>query len=215
MASALLDAFELTGEKRYFDVAEHAMRLCLEKYWDAATGGFFDRPLDAPPLAEGLDIRRKPFQDSPTSGANSIAAIVLDRLASYTLNEEYRDKAMKTLEAFAGIAPAYGLYAASYGLAALLHVRQPLEVVIVGERADSRAAALRQSAWDTFRFGKAVLTYEPREISAERLPAGLAATLPHLSGDGGPRAFVCANGTCQPPVTEPEALAAAIVGAGR
>ncbi len=215
MAGALLDAFELTGEKHYFDVAEQAMRLCLEKYWDESHGGFFDRPLEAPPLAEGLDIRRKPFQDSPTAGANSIAAIVLDRLASYTLNEEYRDKAMKTLEAFAGIAPAYGLYAASYGLAALLHVRQPLEVVIVGGRSDGRAAALRQAAWDTFRFGKAVLTYEPQEISADRLPAGLAATLPHLSGDGGPRAFLCANGTCQPPITEPEALAAAIVGAGR
>ncbi|MFQ5816482.1 MAG: thioredoxin domain-containing protein [Terriglobia bacterium] len=210
MAAALLDAFELTGEKRYFDAAERAVRLCLEKYWDAEGGGFFDRPVDAPPLVAGMNVRRKPCQDSPTPGANSIAAIVLDRLASFTLNADYRDKAEKTLEAFAGLAPSLGLFAASYGLAALLHVRQPLEVVIVGARADSRTCALRQAAWDTFRFGKAVLHYEPQEISAQRLPAGLAATLPHLSGDGpeasGPQALVCVNATCQPPVTSADEL---------
>ncbi|MFQ5926949.1 MAG: thioredoxin domain-containing protein [Terriglobia bacterium] len=206
MAAALLDAFELTGEQGYFDAAERTLRLCLEKYWDGEGDGFFDRPVDAPPLAEGMNIRRKPFQDSPTPGANSIAAIVLDRLASFTLNAEYRDKAEKTLEAFAGLAPAFGLFAASYGLAALLHVRQPLEVVIVGARTDSRTSALRQAAWGTFRFGKAVLEYEPTEISAERLPAGLAVTLPHLVGDGVPRALVCVNATCQPPVTSAEDL---------
>lgn len=210
MAGALLDAFELTGEKRYFSTAEELVRLCLEHYWDAEGGGFFDLPTSAPPLAAGLNIRRKPFQDSPTPGANSIAALVLDRLASYTLKTEYREKAEQTLEAFAGIAPAFGLFAASYGLAALLHVRQPLEVVIVGARADSRTAALRQAAWDTFRFGKAVLHYEPGEMSAERLPAGLASTLPHLAGEGpdgsGPRALVCVNATCQPPVTSAEEL---------
>ncbi|MBI4465865.1 MAG: thioredoxin domain-containing protein [Acidobacteria bacterium] len=214
MATALLDAFELTGNHRYFEDAERAMRLCLEKFGDTADGGFFDRPQDAPPLAEGLDIPRKPFQDSPTPAANPVAAMVLDRLASYTLNQDYRQKARKTLEAFAGLADSYGLFAATYGLAALLHVRQPLEVVIVGARNDARTQALARAAHDTFRFGKAVLQYEPKEISAERLPAGLAATLPHLGGDG-PMGLVCVNATCQSPLRQPEELAAAIAGAAR
>ncbi|MDA2915015.1 hypothetical protein MYX77_13870, partial [Acidobacteriia bacterium AH_259_A11_L15] len=51
MAAALLDAFELTGDRRYFEHAERAMKLALEKFWDADGGGFFDRPLDAPPIA--------------------------------------------------------------------------------------------------------------------------------------------------------------------
>ncbi|MFQ5723902.1 MAG: thioredoxin domain-containing protein, partial [Terriglobia bacterium] len=230
MAAALLDAFELTGERRYFEHAERAMKLCLQKFWDAAGGGFFDRPLDAPPIAAGVEIPRKPFQDSPTPAANPLAAMVLDRLASYTMNPEYRQRARETLECFAGVAGQYGLFAATYGLAVLLHARQPLEVVIVGERADARTQALVRSAHQTFRFGKAVLQYEPKDLTAVRLPAGLAATLPHLaplalskaegsgaegvSGDG-PVGLVCVNQTCQAPLRRPEELAAAIAGAAR
>jgi hypothetical protein len=221
MAAALLDAFELTGDRRTFEQAERAMKLCLEKFWDAKDGGFFDRPQGAPPIAPtgsgqagGFEIPRKPFQDAPTPAANPVAAMALDRLASYTMNRAYREKARRTLEAFAGLAEAYGLYAATYGLAALLHARQPLEVVVVGERADARTQALARAAHSTFRFGKAVLQYEPKQISAERLPAGLASTLPYLKGDA-PMGLVCVNSACQPPVTQPEELAAAIAGAAR
>ncbi len=216
MAAALLDAFELTNEKRYFDAAERTMKLCLEKFWDAA-GGFFDRPKGAPAIAEGVDVPRKPFQDSPTPAANPIAAMVLDRLASYTMNQTYRQKAEATLEAFAGVAEQYGLFAATYGLAALLHVRHPLEVVIVGKETDARSQELERAANSAFRFGKAVLRLDPQSASAEQLPAGLAATVGGLSAaaDGLPRALVCVNGTCQPPVTQPEELTAAIRGAAK
>ncbi|MFQ5694881.1 MAG: thioredoxin domain-containing protein [Terriglobia bacterium] len=216
-AAALLDAFELTGEKRYFELAERAMRLCLENFWDAGDGGFFDRPVNAPRIAAGVDIPRKPFQDSPTPAANPAAAMVLDRLASYTMNQDYRDKARQTLEAFAGAAEKYGFFAANYGLAVLLHARMPLEVVIVGARADDRTQALARAAHQTFRFGKAVLQYEPQEISPDHLPPGLASTLPALGRQDGdaPRALVCVNQSCQPPIAQPEALAAAIAGAAR
>jgi uncharacterized protein YyaL (SSP411 family) len=39
----------------------------------------------------------------------------------------------------------------------------------------------------------------------------LAATLPHVGG-GAPVALVCGNGACQPPVSEPDELAAALAG---
>ncbi|MDA2915151.1 thioredoxin domain-containing protein, partial [Acidobacteriia bacterium AH_259_A11_L15] len=83
--------------------------------------------------------------------------------ASFTVNPDYRQKARQTLEAFAGVAESYGLFAATYGLAALLHARQPLQVVIVGERSDARTQALVRSAHQTFRFGKAVLQYERKD----------------------------------------------------
>ncbi|MCI0402401.1 MAG: thioredoxin domain-containing protein [Acidobacteria bacterium] len=217
MAAALLDAFELTGERRYFEAAERAMKLCLEKFWDAEGGGFFDRPKNAPAIAEGVDVSRKPFQDSPTPAGNPVAAMVLDRLASYTMNSEYRQRAEQTLEAFAGVADNYGLFAATYGLAALLHVRHPMEVVVVGRKDDARTQELTRAAHDAFRFGKAVLEYAPEEISADRLPPGLAATLPALKDavDGTPQALVCVNAACQPPVTRPEELTAAIAGTSK
>src|SRR2546425_7204226 len=57
------------------------MDLAIERYGDAVGGGFFDRPSDAAPMG-GLDVRRKPFQDSPTPGANSVATIALIRMRS-------------------------------------------------------------------------------------------------------------------------------------
>ena len=94
----------------------------------------------------GLEVRRKPLQDSPTPAGNSVAAIVLDRLYALTGERLYRDWAEKTLEAFAALAPKYGLFAATYGLAALLHARHPLQVVITGAANDAKAAALEKAA---------------------------------------------------------------------
>src|SRR5439155_13932169 len=124
---ALLDAYEATLEERYFKAARRTMELTIEKYGDAERGGFFDRSSDAPPMG-GLDVRRKPFQDSPTPGGNSVAAIALTRLYAFTNDAKYSEWARKTLEAFAGIAPQYGMFAATYGLAATLYAHHPAQV---------------------------------------------------------------------------------------
>ena len=47
MAAALLDAFECTLDRRYFDAAERATKVFLQKFGDLAEGGFFDRGSDA------------------------------------------------------------------------------------------------------------------------------------------------------------------------
>ena len=80
---ALLDAYETTLDPCYFTAAQKTMDLTIARYGDAEGGGFFDRPSDAAPMG-GLDVRRKPFQDSPTPGANSIAAIALIRMRAFT-----------------------------------------------------------------------------------------------------------------------------------
>ncbi len=144
MVVALLDAYEATLDRRYFEIAERTMRLAVERYGDPEAGGFFDRAKDAAPMG-GMEIRRKPLQDSPTPGANSVAVIALDRLYGLTGEKLYRDWAEKTLEAFVGLVPQYGLFAATYGLAALLHARHSLQVVVLGAAGDPKAAALEKS----------------------------------------------------------------------
>src|SRR5258705_9882119 len=111
---ALLDAYATTLDPRYFTAAQKTMDLAIARYGDAEGGGIFDRSLDAAPMG-GLDVRRKPFQDSPTPGANSVAAIALIRMHAFTSDDRYHAFAQKTLEAFAGVAPQYGPFAATYG----------------------------------------------------------------------------------------------------
>jgi len=203
-AAALLDAYEATLERRYFDIAERAMRLAVERFGDPDGGGFFDRAKDAAPMG-GLDVRRKPLQDSPTPGANSVGAMVLVRLHALTGEALYRAWAEKTLEAFIGLIPQYGLFASTYALAALLHARHPLQVVIAGESGDAKAAALERAAHSIYRFGKSVLRVTPERIAAGSLPAALRETLPHLNATEA-QALVCVETTCYPPVSEPERL---------
>jgi hypothetical protein len=154
----------------------------------------------------GLDVRRKPFQDSPTPGTNSMAAIALIRLYSFSGEEIYQVTAEKTLEAFAGIAPRYGLFAATYGLAATLFAHHPLQIVITGAADDWVAQSLELAAHRVFRFGKAVLRVTPgTNITA--VAGALKETLPHLPADK-PVAIVCAGQSCLPPATDAAQLTA-------
>jgi uncharacterized protein YyaL (SSP411 family) len=200
---ALLDAYESTLDPRYFRAAQRTMDIALEKYADHEHGGFFDRSSDAPPMG-GLDIRRKPFQDSPTPGANSVAIIALVRMHHYTGDTRYHSFAQKSLEAFAGIAGQYGLFAATYGLAAILFARQPIQVVVTGPLNDPLAAELEQAAHSVYRFGKSVLRLTP-DAQLEHLPFALRETLPHLPKNKS-LGLVCAGNTCLPPTSDPDHL---------
>jgi hypothetical protein len=204
---ALLDAYETTLNPRYFRAVRRTLDYILEYYADAEGGGFFDRPSNAPPLG-GLDVRRKPFQDSPTPGANSAAIIALVRVHALTGDERYYNFAQKTLEAFAGIAPQYGLFAATYGLAALLFVHHPIQVVITGRADNSLARSLEAAANGVYRLGKSVLRYTGTGsdgVALENLPEGLKDTLPHLQADKAV-AVVCVGQSCLAPTSDPAQL---------
>jgi uncharacterized protein YyaL (SSP411 family) len=201
----LLDAYETTLDPRYLSAAQKTMDLAIARYGDAEGGGFFDRPNDAAPMG-GLDVRRKPFQDSPTPSANSVAGIALIRMHAFTGDGRYRALAQKTLEAFAGIAPQYGLFAATYGLAATLFSHHPIQVVITGPANDPTAQALEAAAHRVYRFGKSVRRVTP-DTPQLHLAGALKETLPHLPTDK-PLAVVCSGQTCLPPTNDPAQLIA-------
>ncbi|HKF40381.1 MAG TPA: hypothetical protein VKB21_04800, partial [Candidatus Acidoferrum sp.] len=208
---ALLDAYEATLDPKYFLAAKRTTDVIIGKYGDPDGGAFFDRAADAPAMG-GLDVRRKPFQDSPTPGTNSVAAMALTRMHAYTDDRKYLDWAQKTLEAFAGVAAQYGLFAATYGLAAILFAEHPTQVVITGAAGDPAAERLRQAANRIYRFGKAVLWVTP-DTTIENLPLALRQTLPHLPKDKA-AAMVCSGNTCLPPTGDAHQLAALLSNRG-
>ena len=149
-------------------------------------------------------MRRKPIQDSPTPAGNAMAAITIDRLYGFTGNNQYREQAQIALEAFSGIAQRFGMFAATYGLATLIHARHPVQIVVTGASSDDIASRLEQAAQGFYRFGKAVLRVTP-ETNLEALPHALRETLPGLRPETA-QAFVCTAGTCFPPVSDPQKL---------
>jgi uncharacterized protein YyaL (SSP411 family) len=213
-AVACLDAYEATADLSYFKFARAIGDVMIARFFDATSGGFFD----AEPVSEGkslgvLSTRRRPVQDSPTPAGNPVAAIALLRLHHYTGDSGYRDKAEQTLETFAGVAEQFGIFAATYGIAVLHLLENPVQVVVVGDRAsDGSAAALAAVAVTPFAFNKSVLRLTANQAVAGNLPPALAATIPNLPQlrSGESFAVLCSGFACQPPLTDPADLQRAL-----
>jgi uncharacterized protein YyaL (SSP411 family) len=205
LSGACLDAYEATGELGYFTAAQSIADAMIGRFFDPVGGGFFDSEVPAAALGV-LGTRRKPFQDSPTPAGNSAAAIVLCRLHAFTHDESYRDKAEETLELLAAVAGRYGIFAGTYGLAAV-HLAYPaIQVVIVGE--GEEAQPLLEAATSGFAINRSIVQLGTKKISANSLPPVLAETIPNLPDLARGRAFaqVCSGFTCQPPTSDLQAL---------
>jgi uncharacterized protein YyaL (SSP411 family) len=200
---ACLDAYEATADLSYFKFARAIADAMIAKFFDPVSGGFFDRE----PAADGkglgvLSTRRKPLQDSPTPAGNPMAAIALLRLHHYTGDASYREQAEQTLETFAGVAEQFGIFAATYGIAALHLLESPVQAVVIG--AGDTAAELHAAAVAPFAFNKTTLWLPANQAVAENLPPLLAATIPNLPNlrSGESFAVLCSGSACQPPVTD-------------
>jgi uncharacterized protein YyaL (SSP411 family) len=142
------------------------------------SGGFFDRDqADDDKKLGVLATRRKPLQDSPTPAGNAMAAIALLRLHHYTGDSAYRDKAELTLEAFAGIAEQFGIFAATYGIAVVHYLENPLQIIVISESGTRNADALAAAAESGFVLNKTVIRLTPNKTIAMNLPPALAATI--------------------------------------
>ncbi len=211
LGNAALDAWEATGELRYFTVAETLAKYLLAAFYDETEGGFFDteqrstgqESWASEPRLGALSARRKPLQDAPTPAGNAVAATLLLRLHALTDEQIYRKRAEQTLECFAGVVEHLGLYAASYASALRRAVSPPIQVCIVGR--DALADELAAAAIARFSVNKAVVRLRPEQLDS--LPPALAVTLPHLPGVREETlAVVCKGSTCLPPLRDAEAL---------
>ena len=206
LGHAALDAWEMTGEMRYYEAAEALMGSTLERFYDPVGGGFFDTQK----AAEGerslgvLGARRKPLQDAPTPAGNPMAVILLLRLHALNGSAEYATKARETMAAFAGVVEHFGLYAATYTLALQRLLTPAMQVCVIGE--DAVACELEAASLRRYAANKSVVRLRPAQLGT--LPPELQKTLPYLPmpKTGGSFAVVCSGNACQPPVRTAQEL---------
>ena len=212
---ACLDAYEATADLSYFRFATRIADTMIARFHDSTGGGFFDMGANDGPVLGALSARRKPLQDSPTPAGNPSAAIALLRLYAYTNKASYRDIAEDTLEAFAGIAEHYGMFASTYAIALDMYLNPHMQVVVAGS--GEEAERLVAAAIAAFSLNKSVLHVAEGEIVPQMLPQALAETIPDLPAIQEKKtvAVVCSNFTCQPPISDPAALKKAILAANK
>jgi hypothetical protein len=108
LIDALIAGYEATARQPYLQRADVLMAVCLEKFYDAGEGGFFDTEEAV------LGARFKRIEDVPHPSANAVAVMVLLRLFLLTGKDEYRCSAEQTLSIFANAARDMSVHAGSY-----------------------------------------------------------------------------------------------------
>jgi uncharacterized protein len=196
MIRAALALHEATNEHAYLERALDWQATLDRHYANPDNGGYFLTADDA----EGLVVRPSATTDEATPNPNAVAAQNLIRLALFTGRHAWRDKADGL---FAGIAPraAENLFA-HLALLNVLDLRlRAAEIVVTGE--DERAGELLVAA-RKLPFLDRVVLHASHALPAEHPAHDKIKAAAHSA------AFICIGETCSLPVSEPDALAAAV-----
>ena len=196
MIRAALALYEATGERAYLDRAVAWQNALERHYADAAGGGYFITADDA----EGLVVRPKSTTDDALPNPHGLAAQNLVRLAAYTGDDVWRQKADALFDALLPAA-AENLYSHLSLLNALDLRLRAAELVAVGRDVTPYAAsALRLPFID-----RMVLRARRESDLPPDHPARAAfANLPDTA------ILVCVGERCSLPVTQPDAIDEAV-----
>ncbi len=195
LIEGLVTLFETTGESRWLSEALTLTERMVKEFWDDEGGGFFFTGKSH----ENLIVRSKDYFDNATPSGNSVAALVLLRLATLTDNESYRNLATAVLRE---VGDQIRRYPSGFGYAlsaADFLLSTPKEIAIVGKDAADISLLLAET-WRRYLPNKVVAPSFEGETTA--IP--LLENRPPVNGL--PTAYVCENYTCQQPVTNVSAL---------
>jgi uncharacterized protein YyaL (SSP411 family) len=201
VAAALLDAYEVTAERRWLERAQGLAGWAGEQL-RAPDGRLQDR-LATPGESAGLLATPVPALEE-----NALAAEVLLRLEAYTGTSRYRVQALDLLAAWATQYEQYGVAAAPYAQALLRYLERPDHIIIVGGRDDLEARRLHAAALMTPNPLRTVQWLDPSDpADSQRIhEAGLPTGSAEANGgsERGSRdvpttpaaAYVCRGTTC-------------------
>jgi hypothetical protein len=120
LSSALLDAHDYTGAKKYLDAAETMAEDVLRRFWSDGERGIVDRAVDAVDRGD-LSRQKKNMPE------NAVAAETFARLWRTTGADRHKRCAEKILLSYPDFEDSYGHPTAEYALAADWLVRPPQE----------------------------------------------------------------------------------------
>jgi uncharacterized protein YyaL (SSP411 family) len=172
-------------------MADQIARVMLELFEDKAEGAFFSTTEQDPSLV----MRMKEDYDGAEPSGNSIAVLVLLRLARILDNSQYRESAERALRAFSGRMRQIPAGVPQMLVALAYEQTPPKQIVIAGAPAEPLLDVLRTR-------------FLPMHTLIRAMPLSMIEHVREMREiDGRPAAYACENFTCQLPVSSPEELA--------
>jgi uncharacterized protein YyaL (SSP411 family) len=190
MATALLDAYEVSGESRYLQVACDLVDYARRAMGNGQ-GGFYDSA-ERQGHAQGALSHRL-----MSLGDNSVMARAMIRLSYLTDDPTIREQAQQCLSLFVDQYERFGYFAAIYALAVDALVTPPVVITVVGQQGDARSSALLRAAHQRPELWKVVRLLDPVASAHAVQRAG-------YSVGREPVAYVCMGTTCLAPTTVPD-----------
>jgi uncharacterized protein YyaL (SSP411 family) len=195
LASALVDLYEATGERRRLEQARELITALDARFRDADGGGYFFTAHDE----ERLIARSKSGADGSVPSGNAVAAHTLLRLHHLTGEASYLGRGEEILRLYQDEARRNPFGYATYLQALELYSEGPTEVIVVAD--DARGGA---SMWAA--VAPVYLPHRTLVAAAPGDPSPLAPARDRPALGGRPTAYVCRHFTCSAPVTTPEEL---------
>ncbi len=203
LIGGLLDLYETTLDLRWLKMALDLQEKQDALFWDKQAGGYFDTTGTDPSVL----IRMKEDSDNAEPSGNSIAALNLLRLSQMTDSRELRDKAEKTLGAFASRLSQHPAAMPQMLVAYDFHLDKPRQIILAGRPGAPDTQAMLKEIYARYIPNKIILSADGgdgQKFLAERVEF-LKSVAPI---NGRATAYVCENYVCQLPTNEAPKLAA-------
>ena len=197
LIQGLLDLYEADFDTAWLQWAVELQTKQDALFGDAEHGGYFGVEKNAPNIL----LRMKEDYDGAEPSPNSVAALNLLRLAQITDSKELRERAAKTLAAFAEQLTKNPTAMPQMLVALDASLTEPRQIVIAGPRDDTATRALLRETHARFIPNKLLLLADGgagQKWLGERLE--FVAGVGPLQGK--PAAYVCKNFVCQLPTSD-------------
>ena len=205
MALAACALFQTTGDSAYLAYAKNWVARLNADYLDPARGGYCATPA----AASDVLVRNRLSTDNATISANAATLEALARLWHLTGHTSFHTAATALREALGGLLPTNYVSMTGFLNAALLHDHGVLLVLVAPDAADplsdaALAPLLEIAASHRLAGLVTLVTADMGALSQDHPAFGKTAI------EGKPTAYICHNQSCQPPITEPSDLRAAL-----
>ena len=197
-ALALLELYRAVFDPAYLRKAIRRARQMVELFEDKGHGGYFMTARDG----ETLIARPKETYDGAIPSGNSVAAMVLQRLASLTGEAEWQEAAQRQMRFLADQISAYPS-GSSFGVLAMMDALYPHRELVC---AAGEGVPGELEAWRKAHPGEDLQILLKTAENGEALSQIAPDTADYPVPKQGAVYYLCENGACKAPVTEFEKL---------
>jgi hypothetical protein len=209
LADGLLELFQASGNLLYLRQAQELLEQVKELFYNREGGYYLTAVNVEAPVGRQVEIR-----DSVEPSGNSQLALVLLKAAALTGQQEYRLEAERLLKFYTGFLLDSRRDMSTWRDAANLLIAPHYELIIAGDPEAESTRELLKAYQDLAPDFTVLITVAAAGPTAEQLRL-LPSTRDKIAVNGVATAYLCEQGSCQLPTSDPAVLRAQLLSSWR